>query len=53
MANKEILKVIEAFIRTNLRTIDQNQVTLKKGNHGKIAKEYCEEDVNSQLTIKN
>ena len=32
--------------------IDQNQVTLKNGNHGKRANGHCKEDVNSLLTIK-
>ena len=43
---------IEAVKQTDLRMIDQNQVTLKDGNHGKRANGHCKEDVNSLLTIK-
>jgi hypothetical protein len=45
---------IEAIIKTDLQTIDQNQATLEDGNHGKRkAIEHRKEDVNSLLTIKN
>ena len=39
-------------MKPDLQIVDQNQVTLKDGNHGKIANENCKEDVNSLLTIK-
>ena len=40
------------IMKTDLQIIDQSQVTLKDGNHGRKANEHCKEDVNSQLTIK-
>ena len=50
--SKEVSEEIEAVEQTDLQMIDQNQVTLKDGNHGKKANEHCKEDVNSLLTIK-
>ena len=51
-SSKEVFEEKEAVEQTDLQMIDQNQVTLKDGNHGKKANEHCKEDVNSLLTIK-
>ena len=51
-SSKEVFEEIEAVEQTDLQMIDQNQVTLKDGNHGKKANEHCKEDVNSLLTKK-
>ena len=49
---KEVSEEKEAIKQTDLQMIDQNQVTLKDGNHGQRANEHCKEEVNSLRTIK-
>ena len=49
---KEVSEEKDAIKQTDLRMIDQNQVTLKDGNHGQRANEHYKEEVNSLLTIK-
>ena len=51
-SSKEGFEEIEAIMKPDLQIVDQNQLTLKDGNHGKKANEHCKEDVNSLLTIK-
>ena len=49
---KEASEEKEAIKQKDLRMIDQNQVTLKDGNHGQRANGHYKEEVNSLLTIK-
>ena len=50
--NAVSLKKPSKEVTEEIKTVDQNQVTLKNGTHGKKANENHKEDVNSLPTIK-